>query len=726
MQFRKMMGKRGNVKSSFLFWTLLALAWATAIVSMTYSYNVSDRHLSVHADESKFRYRDDVEVRGEEEIADADDMEIKKCALLFFGSLGEGFETLSLPSIQLNIIQTNPNCDIFLHTYADTEKQWKKAKLLTDNNLYVYVEEMDSFQEKSRSFLETAGKYYNRSPQEHEKMIQEWHSIQKVWGLMETTEGGKRKYAQVGLFQSNIYYASPIDISHSTAALPNHSHYGGYNKRMFYGSRHNAKVWSFRFSFADRFEKKYMLKFSEDHSGVENLHIGYHPESYLHALFHNHGVKVEPKSICTWKIIDGRQLKVDDCDELEEFASRHFKVEHLPIGLVLNAKETLAFSIQTIQEENEEEEYECQLKQPSNHTHALARFVVFQRDLGHKLQDLIAHYTKVVSYDSIVIIDHNGISQSAQLDLQHYANKGAHVWRCEGSFDYKAHMWSDVVAFYKNESDFLFPIDGDEYMTVLREEGDDGGSHSLHWTHDNLSRELKYLGEVGKKGLPFKTIRSVPIPGDCNMEDHPGMALMGGEHKGHAELAGKNDGVASSPMCRLQYTASDKRHYCYNKCFYRGNEFEGVDKGNHGIPEFLKSCIHEYGFWRDPSSDGVWPIATNSTVDATFNLSNLTLLHLQTNGFSDFVLHRLRGASDKGFNRIDNGVDDHEPCDPNENSGHYCDGWNAFVGVSFDYYKLKEMYQKEVCMNYDPQISMLLPLNEAFGALCNSVTSRVE
>ena len=298
MLFRKMMGKRGNVKSSFLFWTLLALAWATAIVSMTYSYDVSDRHLSGYADESEFRYklteesnsstgnqRNDVEVKlgtkakEGEEIADADDtIQIKECALLFFGSLGEGFETLSLPSIQRNIIQTNPKCDIFLHTYADTEKQWKKAKLLTDNNLYVYVEEMDSFQEKSRSFLESAGKYYNRSPEEHEKMIQEWHSIQKVWGLMKNTEDGKqaRKYAQVALFQSNIYYASPIDISHSTAALPNHSHYGGYNKRMFYGSRHNAKVWSFRFRFADRFEKTYMLKISEENSGAENRHIGYH------------------------------------------------------------------------------------------------------------------------------------------------------------------------------------------------------------------------------------------------------------------------------------------------------------------------------------------------------------------------------------------------------------------------------------------------------------------
>jgi len=59
----------------------------------------------------------------------------------------------------------------------------------------------------------------------------------------------------------------------------------------------------------------------------------------------------------------------------------------------------------------------------------LARFIIFQRDLGPELQGLIVHYPKVVSYDSIVIIDHNGMSQSAQLDLQRYAKQGPHVWR---------------------------------------------------------------------------------------------------------------------------------------------------------------------------------------------------------------------------------------------------------------------------------------------------------
>ena len=170
--------------------------------------------------------------------------------------------------------------------------------------------------------------------------------------------------------------------------------------------------------------------------------------------------------------------------------------------------------------------------------------------------------------------------------------------------------------------------------------------------------------------------------------------------------------VLHPPRCvkssiQLQTCATS---YCYNKCFYEGDEFTEVDKGNHGIEKFVWPCSDEYGFSRDPSE--VYPI--EPSVNATLNLSNLTLLHLQSNGFSDFVLHRLlRGASDYDFNQIGGGRNGNkEPCEPNGPGGHYCDGWNAFLEASFDFYKLKEMYQEEVCMDYDPQISMLFPLND--------------
>ncbi len=356
------------------------------------------------------------------------------------------------------------------------------------------------------------------------------------------------------------------------------------------------------------------------------------------------------------------------------------------------------------QDEGEGEDvWACIGKPPTQGTHSLARFIIFQRDLGSKLQDLVAYYTSVVPYESLVIIDHDGVDQSTQLNLRHYADRGAHIWKCEGSFDYKAEMWTEVIQHYKSTSDFLFPIDGDEYLTVLRH---DGENKSLHWTYEDLLRELTYLQEKGKKGLPFKTLRSVPIPVDCNLEDHPGKGSM--KNYGHDHHVG----FAPSPMCQIKYTSSDIRHYCYNKSFYRGSEFDEVDKGNHGIEKYLWPCLDDYGFSRHPHK--VKPIPVEPFANFTFTLSNLTLLHLQTNGFQDFVLHRLRGASDNGFNNIN----PDEGCDNANNGGHYCDGWNSFVEVSFDYYKMKKMYQQEVCMNYNPDISMIFPIDDTFGQLC--------
>ena len=398
-------------------------------------------------------------------------------------------------------------------------------------------------------------------------------------------------------------------------------------------------------------------------------------------------------------------------------------------------------------EDTDEDEWSCVKTSMQPHNQTLARFIVFQRDLGSKLQDLVAHYTSVVPYDAMVIIDHEGIDNTTKANLQQYASRGAHIWRCEGVFDIKADMWSWVVNNYADKSDFLFPVDGDEYMTILRH---DSGTPVLHWNYEDLKRELVYLQSAGMEGLPFKTLRSVPIPHDCPLGDQE--EKLGAVHtQGHGL---DNIGFSPSLICQLKYTASDFKHYCYNKCFYRGKEFKEVDKGNHGIGEFLESCISEYDFSRDPSEvrlcnssylffcpEKLIPGIVNSIsitkqaspIDPSnekikFNLSNLTLLHLQSNGFADFVLHRLRGAADHGFNRLGNESDDKEPCDPDATSGHYCQGWTEFLDAKFDFYEMKRMYLDQNCQQHDDSLSMLLPLTSTFGPSCSHqhISSRPE
>jgi hypothetical protein len=353
----------------------------------------------------------------------------------------------------------------------------------------------------------------------------------------------------------------------------------------------------------------------------------------------------------------------------------------------------------------QEQTWSCSLQSRSQHQHSLARFVIFQRDLGHKLQDLIAHYHSAVPFDSLVIIDHNGSDKVTSNLLQQYSQLGAHIWKCRGSFDQKAIMWSHVAKFYANASDFVFPLDGDEYMTILHQSSDDDDeSFSLRWNHEVLQKELSRLED---NGLTFKTIRSNPFPIDCELNDDQTPITTNSHHQHHQT----NVISRSSSQCRLKYTVSDIGHYCYNKIFYRGHDLTGITHGNHNPPNHVgPACREKYKFNKDLENSS--PIQSS---DGLYNLSNFTIIHMQSIEFSDFILHRLRGASDKEFNKITKAKKG--ACNPYGSSGHYCDGWLELVDVSFDFYKMKDIYKKTKC-KWDPTKTMLLPLDETFGPSC--------
>lgn len=359
----------------------------------------------------------------------------------------------------------------------------------------------------------------------------------------------------------------------------------------------------------------------------------------------------------------------------------------------------------------QEQKWSCSLQSESpQHQHSLARFVIFQRDLGHKLQDLVAHYHSAVPFDSLVIIDHNGSDKVTADLLQQYSKLGAHIWRCKGSFDQKAIMWSHVAKFYANASDFVFPLDGDEYMTILQQQQqvpDHNNNESLpllRWNHEALQNELSQLQD---NGLAFKTIRSNPLPIDCELDEDQ-MPITTRTSTIHQP----NVVSRSSSQCRLKYTVSDIGHYCYNKVFYRGRDLTGITHGNHNPPNHVgPACREKYKFNKDLEDSS--PIKNS---DGLYNLSNFTIIHMQSIEFSDFVLHRLRGASDKEFNKITKTKKG--ACNPYGSGGHYCDGWLELLDVSFDFYKMKDIYKKTKC-KWDPKMTMLLPLDETFGPSCH-------
>lgn len=316
-----------------------------AIYSTISSFDIEQRHL-LEDEGSRLIFLENMSAgQGAEKNVGA------KCALLFFGNL-DGFRSLSLPTIMKNVIRPNPHCDVFLHTFDVSEEVKADALLLTDN---VDIEKITSFYSKRNQFLRQSRLHYHHDFEKEEKccnshdnMIKQWHSIQAVWELMRKNEMMKGKggedemvyYEQVGLFKSDVYYISPINIMDSIASLPNHSYNWGYNDRMFYGHRKNAEVWADRFSFTEKFENDFMTKFDANGTEEKNNCNGYHSESFLRHLLREHDVEVQPRAICTWEIIEASQLSTNDCDSLEEYKSK--KMEHLPPGYVLTTEETRA------------------------------------------------------------------------------------------------------------------------------------------------------------------------------------------------------------------------------------------------------------------------------------------------------------------------------------------------------------------------------------------------
>ncbi|CAJ1949977.1 unnamed protein product [Cylindrotheca closterium] len=284
------------------------------------------------------------------------------CALLFFGLIKD-FVELALPAIRRHILQPNPQCDVFLHTYNITVTRISRRNL--EQAFTVQTEEAYhltnhvafdtewTFEDEHAKFLRRTRRLYHREwgacCKSHDNMIKQWHSIKRVWDLMVDHEKGKllninnqgsetKKhdyyYEQIGLFRSDVFYTSPIDIFDSNATLPNFASYKGYNDRLFYGQRQYAQVWADRFSFAPIFEKQYMVS-----SITRGKKRGYHSESFLFHLLNHYKVPVELQNICVWRIRTGARLTVEDCTRESNWFSKDDISKYLPRGYTIQVVE---------------------------------------------------------------------------------------------------------------------------------------------------------------------------------------------------------------------------------------------------------------------------------------------------------------------------------------------------------------------------------------------------
>ena len=321
---------------------------------------------------------------------------------------------------------------------------------------------------------------------------------------------------------------------------------------------------------------------------------------------------------------------------------------------------------------------------------ALAKFIVFQSNTGHQLQNFMAYYSQVIPLQDIVIIDHqtdilNTDEYTTSL-LQKFNDLGAHVWHCEGSFAHKSEMWSWVTNRYTHLSEWVFPLDIDEYIAVnkpMNKGSQDIGKEVLSWNKADFQNSLLKLKDTG---MPFKMEKGDVYPVDCNLN-------LDIQTVQNADVPSGSKGASpvlydGSPMQKIKYVGrrKEQRIRCMDKVFFRGKDFNFTDTGNHfgqthtiSGKEIRKRC---------PRNS-----MSNSTNPEPLLRSDLFMIHVQFTNFEEWLMHALRGAADRGFNRFSF----LRKCRNGMTSREYCLNWRSVLETKFDPRAMKRMYQGEVC-----------------------------
>jgi hypothetical protein len=386
----------------------------------------------------------------------------------------------------------------------------------------------------------------------------------------------------------------------------------------------------------------------------------------------------------------------------------------------------------------------CRLQ--SNHTtafhhqHALARIVVFQRDGGAQLADLMAHYSQVLeNMDAIILIDHQGTDPITASLLQQYDRMGAHIWRCDGPWKDKATMWTNVVGVYAKDSDFIFPLDVDELLAIkqpLKINNNNNNntetvlptpqSETLVWNKDAFVSALN-RSALKSDGRAFKieTYQALPVPFDCptsigttiDVDAPTTSSPNNNDERHHHHLP-----VTKGNLCRIGYLnrpaiipaiitsrnlkliqkfqSAPHRFSCDDKCFSVGKHFYKTDTGNHHLLTHTYQTVNAFvkckGYLLDYYLD-----------------SEFVMVHVQAISFEGWFQHGLRGAEAKSFHLLP----ESSGCNPTPGhpSWHWCKFWMDFRTSNYSVSIMKEHYYREKC---PASTEGFYPLDGVFGGMC--------
>lgn len=286
------------------------------------------------------------------------------------------------------------------------------------------------------------------------------------------------------------------------------------------------------------------------------------------------------------------------------------------------------------------------------------------------------HHLRVLHPNNIVLIDHQGQDSLTASILHEYAAKGVHVWRCSGPWVRKKDMWTDITRAYANTSDYVFPLDVDEYLVAFL-----GNETSFAWTKPAFDRALRRLGHSGK---PFRTAFYLPYPLDCgdgqNHSDFSTNSLAAVSSSSSSQQSSSSSSTTPTGGCNLKFAKLGKnKFHCYTKTFARGSDFLLTDTGNHygGTHKFPEQSNH---------------LCRTKGYRTMNEVSRIAILHLSPVTFNDWFAHILRGAADYGYNQVG------YPCETNASLGHhYCYQWRTLAQMKFNTWEMRKYYNNELC-----------------------------
>mmetsp|Transcript_22031 Transcript_22031/g.27801 ORF Transcript_22031/g.27801 Transcript_22031/m.27801 type:complete len:409 (-) Transcript_22031:106-1332(-) len=298
---------------------------------------------------------------------------------------------------------------------------------------------------------------------------------------------------------------------------------------------------------------------------------------------------------------------------------------------------------------------------------AQLRIFIYQKKGGEQLVNILIHYLQAMTYDEIVIIaneEDDGTDLLATNPLyEKIVSKGMHFWQCEGTLQVKGQRWTEVISQYQNKTDFVLPIDADEYLSIaLPKSGDDVSNSKapLVWDRTTLLTALEDL--PASNGKPYKTLDAKPLPVDC--EDHPDGIIpdIEGRHSPrHCNIPGISKGQLG----------------CFAKNIFAGEDFTSVDNGNHHGPK-LKT--------RE------WRVSCETKgLESAYIPSNFVLIHYQVLDFSDWLIHLLKRVVDYKYE-----LDCDKP-NPNWPPFHVCNAHAKAKAANFSVHAMQKIYGEMFC-----------------------------